>query len=352
MKNRMMAVAVFVFFCLFAESSEGRCFVAAIAMNQYDLKNPDALNTYAEQFAMAFQENAKSQFESVQTRTVLGRKATRDTILDTVNWITQNAGPKDFAAVYIGCHGGTDLKDGWRIATIDGKEVSGKELKLAATKMRCHVLFVIDTCGAGGFARNHTKDVALPPNAVAICSSKAGQWTTNHLTIALNEALWGQADFNHDGKVDLEELMRYVRLRAAELEDNLQERPVLVRGEYVPLNTALVETSQKQVAALVENKWQLGIVLKKQGATCSVQLAGSASPVEVASSDIFKLRPNEPQPVLLNVQGRMAPALLVREDENGCLVRCVYAENRPEIEVAKSLVTRLFAADAGRQLKP
>lgn len=166
-------------------SAEGNCWVVAIAMNQ-DASASEDWNQYGEEFALVFKEHAKPMFRSVQAKTVLGRQARLAQIVGAMRWVGMNARANDFVAVYVGCHGGTYGKDGWGIDTMDGQTVWGRDLKGVAAKIPCPVLFVIDTCGSGGFAREHPKDIPLPANCVAICSSRARQSTSNTLNIALH----------------------------------------------------------------------------------------------------------------------------------------------------------------------
>src|SRR6185436_2955118 len=104
-----------------------------------------------------------------------------------------------------GMHGETDHKEGWEVDTCDGKTLTGRDVKERLVRLPCQVICMLETCGSGGFARDHKDDVPLPPNVTALCACRPRQETENQLDIALGEALRGRADFNHDGLVQIPE---------------------------------------------------------------------------------------------------------------------------------------------------
>lgn len=325
--------------------AEGTCWVVAIATNQ-DQQASEDWNQYSEEFALAFKTNAKGMFNSVQTKTILGRQARLDQIVAAMRWVATNARPKDLVAVYVGCHGGTSGKDGWGIDTLDGKVVWGRDLKGVAARLPCPVLFVIDTCGSGGFAREHAKDIPLPPNCVAICSSRAKQSTTNCLNIALHEALWGMADNNRDSYIDVDETIRYIELRMRRLSPagagpKEIETPVTVVGGNLSPQMKLTQVSGELVAILHGGAWHLGRVTSDEGETCKVHVMGyQDNPSkgffmlnEAPKNRIFKLDDGA-QPVLVNDEetSRMRPGLLLGTEGSQARVRFVQMNKKKKNE--------------------
>ena len=249
-----------------AGEPQGTCWVAAIAMNQ-DPEFSEDWNQYAEEAALVFSNQSGQVFADVKFRTVLGRQATLRGMEDAVRWAFTSARKGDLVVVYLTCHGGTTRKEGWGIDTMDGQLVYGRDLKMAAAQVACPVIFLIDSCESGGFAREHKRDVALPDNCVAFCSSRARQSTTNVLNIAFHEALWGAGDTNDDGFVQIDELKQYVESRSLRLspkaEDSQKaERPVVVIGSQVDGTLRLTKRSEELVAVVHEREWHLARVVK------------------------------------------------------------------------------------------
>ena len=165
----------------------------------------------------AFREQGKAFYRGLRVKQVLGRQATEQSILGGLQWLRRNATTNDFAVVLIDSHGMTDPKKGWSIDSADGRHFWGRELKTQLAKVPCQVLLFIETCTSGGFARPHPDDLPVPPNMTVLCACQEDQSANNELDLAVGEALFGRADFNHDGVVDLDELIRYVPTRYREL---------------------------------------------------------------------------------------------------------------------------------------
>ena len=63
-------------------------------------------------------------------------------------------------------------------------------------------------------------DPNVPPKITVLCACHARETRDNPLNIAVAEALYGRADYNHDGVIDAEELIRYTRARYKEMWPN------------------------------------------------------------------------------------------------------------------------------------
>lgn len=333
-----VGVAICVFAWLMSvrnvEAASGNCWVVAIAMCQ-DEKHSEDWNQYGEEFALLFQKHAKPMYQRVAVRTVLGREARLSNIVAAFRWVAMNARKGDFVAVYLGAHGGTSKKDGWGAETMDHQSVYGRDLKGLAAQLPCPVLFVIDTCGSGGFARDHDRDIPLPPNCVAICSSRAMQSTTNVLNIALQEALWGQADADGDEFVTVGETIRYVNLRTRKIAPPTGEKkenqvPVMVVGEQVANDLRLVPTTKELVAVLHGGEWHLARIQGESGEQYRLHVMGHQDNPdrgffqfnEAPKSRVFPLDGKE-RPVMVEVDGKSRAAMLIDVEKRKATVRYV-----------------------------
>src|SRR5262249_21294716 len=143
----------------------------------------------------------------IQSRLVLGVKATDGGVMDGLGWLRKSTTRNDLVVMYVGCHGSTDPEQGWVVQTADGKQLWGHEIKAQLAGLPCQVLLLIETCTSGGFTRPHRNDRPVPANVTALCACSGRQTTDNQLDMAVAEALNARADFNKDGVVDLDELI-------------------------------------------------------------------------------------------------------------------------------------------------
>jgi hypothetical protein len=312
-------------------AAEGNCWVVAIAMNQ-DAHASEYWNQYATEFALVFTDHAKPLFNTVKAKTVLGREARQPDIVKAVRWLQSNARQGDLVAFYITAHGGTERKEGWGIDVMDGKTLWGRELKEQAAQIPCTVLFVIDSCQSGGFAREFGQDIPLPPNCAAICSSRFRQSTTNVLNIAVSEALWGIADTDDDDVVELDELVRYIEQRTRKIAppgETLKESemPLIVVGSGVAPDQKLTQVSGKLAAILHGGEWYLGRVNSEDGDTVNVHIMGCNDNPDFGffvlnqapKTRVFPLSKDDPRPVLVKnaEDDGTRPALWLNKDGNG-----------------------------------
>src|SRR4051812_28359824 len=95
--------------------------------------------------------------------------------------------------------------------------LTAPDFKNALARVHSRVLMFLETCESGGFATAHPDgDPPVPPNVTVLCACRANESACNPLDLALAEALYGRADFNHDDTIDLDELIKYVELRYKE----------------------------------------------------------------------------------------------------------------------------------------
>jgi hypothetical protein len=190
-------------------------------------------------------------------RKLLGNGVTKAAIMNGLKWLQDSAGQDDLVVMYLTAHGNTDPRTGWSTGTADDEPLKAPELKNALAQVHSRVLLFLETCESGGFATAHPQgDPPVPPNVTVLCACSPTETAGNPLDIAIGEALYGRADFNHDGIVDLSELIRYVGLRYKELWPEGGEgsnTPVIVRAPSMRGPLALTHTSKALSAVLVRD---------------------------------------------------------------------------------------------------
>jgi hypothetical protein len=319
----------------------------------------DAYNWCPEEVEKVFREQGKPFYRDIHVKQVLGKDATHAGIMGGLAWLREKADKKDLVVIYIGCHGFTDPKEGWGAQAADGKVLWGREVKAELGKLPCPVLALVETCTSGGFAAAHANDPPLPDNVSALCACQAKQETDNQLDIAVAEALYGRADFNHDGVVDLDELIRYVGRRYDEYwpEKKKAERmtPVLVKAKDMPGSLALTKPSPELAAVALEGGYWSALLEKQDGDKCRVHLLGwSSKPgpyfvTNTAARDRVCL-PSDGAPLLVEQNGTWYPArLLGREGEK---IKVHYLGYNEDEVVAKERVKYPFVGRAEEEKKP
>ena len=139
----------------------------------------------------------------------------------------------------------------------------------------------IETCESGGFATAHPEgDPPVPPNVTVLCACSATEAAGNPLDVAVAEALYGRADFNHDGVIDLDELIRYVELRYKERWPEAGEgsnTPVIFRGATMRGPLALTRTSKALSAVVVRDGFYSALNEGPDGNRIKVHVLGQSS---------------------------------------------------------------------------
>lgn len=338
----------------------GDAYVLSIAIDQFpDRQGKETLDSYdwcAEEMTAVFREAGRPLFHRVATRMLLCREVTRANALAGLAWLHHGATPRDLVVLSVDAHGFTDPKDGWGIATADKQTLWGREIKASLGRLPCPALVVIETCTSGGFAARHRQDPLVPPNVTAVCACRAQQHTDNHLSIAISEALWGQADFNNDGVVDLDEVLRYVRLRHRELVPVEKrgaggEAPVLVRSRTAPAGLALTTAWPRLAAVAFRGQWHLARLLGEDAGTYRVHLLGwSSRPGPYFLTDrvdrAHVCLPGNPPPVEVEAGGKTRLARLLSAEGPEWTVQYLGGKGAREEVVPRDRVKRLFVEEA------
>ena len=284
----------------------------------------DAFDWCPEEIEKIFREQGKAFYRDLHSRLVLGDKATHAGALEGLAWLREKAAKKDLVVLYVGCHGFTDPNEGWGVETADGQTLWGHEIKAELAKLPCPALVLIETCTSGGFALPHKDDPPVPPNVTALCACSGKQTTDNQLDMAVAEALYGRADFNNDGVVELDELIRYVRQRYQEWwpapnKGGDYQTPVIVQSEAMPGSLALTHVSPDVAAVVHRGEMYSALLEKREGDRFQVHLLGwSSKPgpyfltTSVPRDDICL--PSEGPPLLVEQGGTWYPARLLSKD--------------------------------------
>ena len=208
--------------------------------DEYDLR-------YAAADAVALEQFIRSQkgtyFSEVVTQLLLNENATRESILEQLDWLKTSCTQNDIAVVLFSGHGITG-RNGLYFVTHEGDEEGIQHTclnwtsvveKLSEVKAKT-IVILADCCHAGAFAQErrptHADLAALFARRKGLflyCSSKGNQLSQESpryghgaFTYAILQALHGKADSNGDHRVTIAELRQYADAKVAELTDGAQ----------------------------------------------------------------------------------------------------------------------------------
>ena len=233
--------------------------IAEYAKAEYKLSFAD---DDARAFATALREQKGKTFGDVEVRDLIDQKATRDALIDGLQWLDESVGPEDTAVVFFAGHGINDrgyffLPYNADLARPVATMLPQSQLQEALTRLRGRVLLFLDTCRAGSVfggsddERRRRVDVTALLNSLTysqgglvVFSAAQGRelsqerpaWGHGAFTKALLEALQGAADANRNGEITIAELESYLTDRVQELTDRAQT-PIQTKPPGVPVFT-------------------------------------------------------------------------------------------------------------------
>jgi hypothetical protein len=142
---------------------------------------------------------------------------------------------------------------------------------------------------------------------------------------AVAEALYGRADFNHDGVVEVDELIRYVELRYHEMfpgakkTDDNSDTPVIVKAKGLPGTLALTHASPLLAAVAHDGALWSAVLEKRDGDKYRVHVLGWNSkpgPYFLTNSVTrdFLCLPDDGPPLLVEQNGQWYGARLLGKE--------------------------------------
>ena len=232
-----------------------KLYALIVGVSAYD--DPTLALGYAAKDAQDFSTALKAQsgrlYGSVETRVLADHDASRDAILDGLDWLSTQVTSRDVGVIFLDGHGISDTNGYWslpvdaKVDRIHRSAVSEDDVRRTLSKLPSKVILFLDTCHAGklladtgttsrGLARADAditaivNDLAGAENGVVAFASSTGrevslersEWGNGALTKALVEGFDGKADLLHNGTITPSELDAYVVNRVKELTQGRQ----------------------------------------------------------------------------------------------------------------------------------
>ncbi|MGH6816407.1 MAG: hypothetical protein ACREC6_11955, partial [Hyphomicrobiaceae bacterium] len=245
---------------------KGKLYALLVGVGKYKDKRISGLN-WAGQDARDLETILKGQkgplYRDVETRLLSEQEATRDAIIDGLEWLKRSVSQGDVGLLFLSGHGATDERHNYFFVPHDAeldadagfflskrsKAIPDTEIQHALKSLRGHALFLFDTCHAGRATGMRLKgdidlrrviaELASSQSGVFVLSSSDGaelsherdEWKNGAVTKALKEGLQGAADIHpKDGVVSIDELALFVKERVKQLTDGRQH-PVDLRPQ-------------------------------------------------------------------------------------------------------------------------
>jgi hypothetical protein len=234
-----------------------KLYVLAVGVAKY--KNPDynlGLSAKdATDFANAFRKQKGKLYGDVVVRLLTDDKASRDDVIEGLEWLKAQVTAKDVGVMFIAGHGMNDNTGKYFFMPYNANPdrlmstgVAQTDIRDTLNSLAGKALFFVDTCHAGnalgtgktraigGTTDAFVNELASAENGVIVFSSSTGRqlsqedskWGNGAFTKAVVEGLNGRAEFNKSGKITLKGLDYYVTDRVKEL----------TRGQQSPVSIA------------------------------------------------------------------------------------------------------------------
>jgi WD40 repeat protein len=220
-----------------------KLYILAVGISRYSDKNltlgfaaKDAVD-----FASAALKQKTGLYRDVVVKTITDEKATKDDILDGLEWLQKETTSKDVAMVFLAGHGVNDPSGIYYFLPVNASTeklkrtgVPFSDIKNTVASLAGKTIMFIDTCHSGNImgTRRGAADItgivnelASAENGAIVFASSTGnqysledsKWGNGAFTKALIEGLNGKADYTGKGKITINMLDLYLSERVKEL---------------------------------------------------------------------------------------------------------------------------------------
>lgn len=224
-----------------------KLYVLAIGVAEYEDKDIrlDFSAKDAKDFANAMSKQKGKLYSDVVVRTLTNKEASKDDILDGLDWIQKQTTSKDVAMVFIAGHGINDENSNFYFLPVNFDDtklkrtgVAFSEFKTTLSSIAGKVILFADACHSGNIMGKRrsidttgiVQELNDAENGVVVFTSSTGKqysledkkWNNGAFTKALIEGIEGKADLLGSGKITVDSLSFYVSERVKELTSGKQ----------------------------------------------------------------------------------------------------------------------------------
>lgn len=195
----------------------------------------------ARDFADVMAAQKGKLYSDVDIRVLTDENATKDAILNGLDWIERQTTQHDVAMIFLAGHGVNDKNGDYYFlpatVSLDHLRASGlpfMEVQKTIRNIAGKTLFFVDSCHAGSVMQGRRgmndlngviNELASAGNGAVVFAASTGrqyslekpEWQNGAFTKALVEGLRGKADIRHTGRVTFKMLDLYISERVKEL---------------------------------------------------------------------------------------------------------------------------------------
>jgi WD40 repeat protein len=219
----------------------------------------------ARDFAASLQAQQGMMYDSVNTRLLTDDDATRDAILDGLDWLQKSCTAEDVAVIFLSGHGVNDnvglfyyLPVGANITRLKATCIPFSDFENTIGSIPGKVIVFADACHSGGIYTdasvkapdltrmiNEITDAEVGAIIFTSCTPRQlsfenDVWKNGAFTKALVEGLGGEADFRHKKRITVKALDLYVSDRVRELTEEKQTPTTIVPQSIPDFDIGLV----------------------------------------------------------------------------------------------------------------
>jgi WD40 repeat protein len=238
-----------------------KLYVLAVGVSKYanEKFNLNFSDKDARDFVSTMMAQKGFLYREVIVKSLLNERATKDEILDGLDWIRKETTSNDVAMIFFSGHGVNDQNNYYYFCpyNVDPERllrtgVAFSDIKNTVSAIAGKALFFVDTCHSGnsiGMAGRRggldinivINELSSAQNGVVVFSASTGsessyerpEWNNGAFTKALIEGLNGAADFLSKGRITYTMLNVYVTERVKELTRG-QQHPTMISPNTVP----------------------------------------------------------------------------------------------------------------------
>jgi WD40 repeat protein len=228
-----------------------KLYILAIGVAKYQNLPQEKQLVYPAKDARDFAETMKRQkgklYRDVVATVLTDATATRDNIVDGLEWIQKETTGKDVAMIFLSGHGMNDatgvyyfVPTNFDMQKILRTGVPYSEIKKTVSNLAGKTLVFVDTCHSGNVMGARSKsladttgfvnELASAENGAVVFASATGkqyswerpEWNNGAFTKALIEGLNGKADFTGKGRISINMIDLYLSERVKELTQGVQ----------------------------------------------------------------------------------------------------------------------------------
>jgi len=236
-----------------------KLYVLAVGISKYEDKNL-ALGFAAKDasdFAGAIQKQKGELYRDVVIRLLANEKATKDEILDGLDWIQKETTSKDVAIVFLAGHGVNDpgglyyfLPVNVNTEKLKRTGMAFSDIKNTVASLAGKTIVFLDTCHSGNIMGKRrgaldttgiVQELTSAENGAVVFASSTGNqysvedpaWGNGAFTKALVEGISGKADYTGKGRITVNMLDLYISERVKELTKG-QQTPTTTKPQTIP----------------------------------------------------------------------------------------------------------------------